>query len=792
MILLPQRLFPGLVLVLGASLSGPQLFGSESTDPSPSSGNFVWETRWFRAELGPQAKWVSLRIKATGRELLAPGTDLPIAEVALAAEEESTLELVLGHAPLNRVRTKGKSHPASKVEKEGGRYIVSFAGCDTKLVYTIQAGEEWPEFRLEEIRGPRPIAMALMQIPIRITERVGVRLNGACDLQDAVCLVAGTAQTEAQPVVRGGITTLTTQSQDYPGPRLEGSSAVLVAVPLAEVRRVLREVSVAFRLPRNEQNGLPSKELPIARESYWFLSFGEKDIDRVIELCRQTGFRQVFISSGAWCLGPGHYRINTSFFPDGLESLKRTISRLHEKGILVGMHTYASKVSKRDPYVTPVPDKRFLVVGRATLAEDIDATATTIRVREDLRGWPGSPLCPQKLWEGGIQKHQEVVIEDEIIQYQSIGPEGRWDTLLGCRRGAWGTQATPHSAGTFCRRYAVDGSIDGYIIDQETALFEEVTSRVAELFDACDFDMIYFDGSEDVDTRRFDYYAALAHARVMEKIRKRPVIHQGGGFHHYVWHSFTRSGTVDTYLNTIQGYLIAGGTLARWPTVREHIDRSVRYVESLEADLIPGELGWFGIWPKTDKVPGLQLDEIEYLMGKSLALNAPVSFQTSFSQMEKHALTDGILEIARTYELLRHSQVVPEEMKKQLRASGVDFALFFPEPANEGTMPEFIRVEPLPAPERSPGLRAMLGARADGSLLLFWHEEGKTGRLILPSVPLEVRDIQSQPLAVEEGPGQTKAIPGGSRRVAVHFPSLPPEQAAAIWQQSRWEESPSR
>ena len=789
MVHLPRKYFACLWLVLAAGFCDRPLwaFGSPALE---ASTNFVWETRWFRAELGTDARWVSVRMKASGRELLAPETNLPIAEVTLLARQETMMELVLGHAPLAKVLPEGKKHPAIKLEQENGRYVLSFSGCDTQLVYTIQAGEQWVEFRLEEIRGPRPVVITLLQIPVLVTEKVGTRLNAAWDRQDAICLMAGTAKTEAKPAVRPGFTILTARSQDFPGPRLEGCSAVLVAVPQGEIRRVLREVSVAFDLPRNEHNGVPSKELPAARESYWFLSFGEKDVDRVIELCRQTGFRQVFISSGAWCLGPGHYRINTAFYPEGLESLRRTISRLHEHGILVGMHTYASKVSKRDPYVTPVPDKRFLVVAQATLAEDIDAHTTTIRVREDLRDWPGSPLCPQKLWEGGIRKHQEVVIDDEIIQYESIGPEGRWDTLLGCRRGAWGTQAAPHSAGTVCRRYAVDGCIDGYIIDQETSLFEEVTSRLAELFDTCDFDMIYFDGSEDVDTRRFDYYAALAHARVMQKIRKRPVIHQGGGFHHYVWHSFTRSGTVDTYLSTIHGYLIAGGTLTRWPTVRDHIDRSVRYVESLEADLIPGELGWFGIWPKTDKVPGLQLDKIEYLMVKSLALNAPISFQTSFSQMDKHALTGGILEIARTYELLRRAGVVPEKVRQELRTLGVDFALFYPKPATEGTVPEFIRVEPLAGTEQTTGLRAMLGPRAAGSILLFWHEEGKPGRLILPAVPLEVRDIQGQLLPVEERPDQTKGIPGGSRRIAIYLPGMPPEQVSTLWKQVRWEEAP--
>ena len=83
--------------------------------------------------------------------------------------------------------------------------------------------------------------------------------------------------------------------------------------------------------------------------------------------------------------------------------------------------------------------------------------------------------------------------------------------------------------------------------------------------------------------------------------------------------------------------------------------------------MIPGELGWFGIWPKGKNTDGLQLDEIEYLMGKSLAYDAPISLETSFGQMEGHPLTPDILEIVRAYEQLRAAGKVPEAARAELR-----------------------------------------------------------------------------------------------------------------------------
>jgi hypothetical protein len=765
----------------------PQPTGA-AADPHRQS--IVWETAWYQLQVNTNARWVSFREKQTGEELLAAGTRASMAKVLVDATPVQTTEIILHHAPVAKINLEGRTYSASSLrkEKEPDRWLLSFENCPTELLYTIRAETNWVLFRLEEIRGPRPSRITLLEIPVRISQRIGTRLNAAWDARWAVCLMAANAQTEARPVSREGATWLTAASQDQPGPKLEGSAAVLLAGPTAELRRLLREVSLAFDLPRNEKDGTPSKELPEARGSYWFLSFGEKDVDRVIDLCRRTGFRQVFISFGSWSISPGHFPINRANYPEGLESLRRTVARLHEHGVLVGMHTFASKVSKRDPYVTPIPDRRFLVVARATLAEPVDATAKTIRVREDLRDWPGSPLCSQKLWEGGIQKHQEVVIDDEIIQYESIGPEGRWDTLFGCSRGAWGTKPTFHAAGSECRRYAVDGCINGYIIDQETSLFEEITTRLAELFDACDFDMIYFDGSEDVDRRRFEYYAANAHATVMRKIRKRPIIHQGGGFHHYLWHSFTRSGTVDTYLSTIYGYLQAGGTLERWPTVREHINRSVRYVESLEADLIPGELGWFGIWPKGKNTDGLQLDEIEYLMVKSLALDAPISLQTSFAQMAEHPLTPEILEIVRTYELLRRSGRVPEELRRRLREVNKDFVLYWSQPAREDQLPEFVEVVPLAGLAGNAALRALLGPRNGGTLLVLWHSEGRQGTLALEVSSAEARLLDGKEIPLGRR-GSSLLVPVDGRRLAVWLPDLPEEKARELCQKAQWYEN---
>jgi len=723
-----------------------------------ANAEIVLENPRLRLVLGEDAVWRSVQDKKTGREYCPAGVRLRFAAA----------------------RIDGKTREAHRASLVGRRLALEFPGCDTRLSYEVRSSDDWTSFRLVEVSGTRPSHLTLVRLGVTISERVGPRLGAAWNDQFGICLRAMNMQTQGETGRRSGHVELAATTQDAPGPKLEGAAAAILAGSPAELRASLRRLAAAGNLPQNEAAGVPSKELPIARQSYWFLSFGEKDVPRVIDYCRRTGFRQVMLSSGSWCASPGHYTFNKGLYQDGLESLRRAVARLHQEGILVGMHCYASKIAKSDAYVTPVPDRRFWVDRTAVLDADAGPTETTLRTRGDLSQWPGSPVAKQKIWEGGVVKHQDAILDDEIVRYQSIGPEGKWDALLGCQRGAYGTRAAPHKAGTTARHYGVDGCINGYIIDQDTPLLDEAASRLGEIFNACDFDMVYFDGGEDVNRDRFNYYVSNFQAVAMGKFRKRPLVHMGTIMTHNLWHSFTRSGTVDTYLNTLYGHILSGGTVDKWPTVRDHVDRSVDYMQSVGDDMMPGELGWFGIWPKGKNTDGLQLDEIEYLMAKSLAHDAPISLQTSFAQMESHPLTPGLLEIVGAYERLRLSGRVPEAVRARLGKRGKDFCLVVP-PGRTGpdVPPEFVEMSAAGEVAGTRDLRAMVGGRGRGSVATVWHYLGREGELLLDASGVAAATLQGEPLPTRQTDAKT-AIPVGKRRTTLWLEGLGPGEVRRL------------
>jgi hypothetical protein len=721
---------------------------------APAAGaEVVFENPRCRAVLGDDAVWRSLVDKRSGKDYCA----------------------VKGRVRFADAVTAGKTHAANRASLSGDRLTIALAGCDTQLTYSVENTDDWIAFHLAKISGTRPSRVTVVRLGVTLTERVGSCLGAAWNENYAVCLRGVNLQTSGHSGRAGDHAQLVTVAQDEPGPRLEGSGAALLTAPPAELRAILHRLAAAYDLPRNEgPDGVSSKDSPIARQSYWFLGFGEKEVDKVIDYCHRAGLRQVMMSSGAWCVQVGHYTFNTQQYPDGVESLRRTVAKLHAAGILVGMHTFASKVSKTDAYVTPVPSRGFWVDMRAELAGDVGPADKEIRTTTDLSQWPGSPVCRQKVWEGHVTKHQEVILDDEIVYFDRIGPEGKWDTFLGCRRGAYGTRPASHASKTECRHYGVDGCINGYIIDLDGPLFEETSSRLAAIFNACDFDMVYFDGSEDVDNRRYNYYASKAHAVPMAKFKKRPLVHQGGGFTNELWHSFTRDATVDQYPGTYLAYLHDGGTIDKFPTCKDHIDRSVRYMLMCEDNMTPGELGWFGVNPKSGKYDGLQFDEIEYLMCKSLAHNAPISLQTGFSSMDQHPLTPDILEIVRVYENTRLAGKVPKATCARLGQLGKDFVMLRGSLLKQGSSVEFVQVEEMSTVAGAHDVRALVGRHGSDTIAVVWHYLGKEGRLVLDAPEAAAYDVKGEPIGTERMDGRI-AVPLDRRRITLRFSGLAPD-----------------
>jgi hypothetical protein len=501
----------------------------------------------------------------------------------------------------------------------------------------------------------------------------------------------------------------------------------------------LKDLSHEFNLLTNEDaNGVPSRDT-LGRESYLFIvGVSESDANRIIELCNRTNIYQFMHSFSSWSSRAGHYLYNLTRFPRGADSLRDFSAALGAEGIGVGIHTFVSKVSKYDSYVTPVPDHRFWVDHETTLATGVGVSDVNIQVTGTLDEWPGSPYNINKSWEGGVTKHMDVIIGDEIIQYtgmsQSAG-SGVYDIFTGCKRGAYGTIAATHNSGIIAKHWGVDGCINGYIIDQETTLIDEVTQRMADIVNDCNFNMINFDGYEDVPKTRYEYYSGLCEKMTVEKVNVRPLKHLGNSKKHRLWHSLTTGSTVDTYLNTTFGGPLGSGSEPSWNrTVKDHINWSYDRIKGDNESLFSGEFGWFGIWSARTytydeiehHVDGLQLDETEYLMCKCLSINSPLSLETTFSSMDAYPLTGQILDIIGVFEGMRADwESMDPNLLADIEVKDVDYSYIQKPDVNE-----FVRMSEVAPIRGSSEIRCWVGELADGNVVAtLWQCEGSSTTL---------------------------------------------------------------
>jgi hypothetical protein len=643
-----------------------------------------------------------------------------------------------------QITIDGTDIDPTSIVAEGDTLELTFDNDGNTIIitYDVNTAEDpnWIHFELTDIDGTRPDSMILCQTPVDIIEYVGPTLGAAWDANSTVGIADTNFQCTCTAYSQGGLYALPqAETQDSPGPALEGASAAIIVVDTDQFTGVMNDLAGTYSLLENEDaNGTTSKDL-FGQESYWFFTgdVNYTSTQEVIDYCNKTNIRKVMLVYSCWADTVGEFDYDTTNWPGGKTSLITFVDALDANGISCGAHTFVSKFSKYSKYVTPTLDPRFWndkdVV---TLTSGIDSSVTTVPVTGDISTWPyGSNST--KTWIGTEAQNAEFYIDNEIFSYTDINETD--NAFVGCTRGKWLTTATSHSADANIY-HPVTEEGGRYVIDTESDLLDEMCTTMAAVIDDCNFKMVYFDGSEDVRKDRYAYYQSLAHATCMELVTKKPITHQGGLAQHRLWHSFTQGGTVDVWLHTVKRDIDNGDGPDEWTTVKDHINTSVSKVLLRTAEMMPSELGWFGIWAEFSyggyDLDGLQLDEIEYLMVKSLAYDAKISLETRKAQMDPHLLTDEILEIVGIYENLRQNDLVAGAAKTEMQELNKDWAYIQIADSNE-----FVQVTQIDEIDGDDEIRSFIGTMDSGdTAATIWHYAGES---VTKEIPVTIGDMNA-------------------------------------------------
>lgn len=255
---------------------------------------------------------------------------------------------------------------------------------------------------------------------------------------------------------------------------------------------------------------------------------------------------------------------------------------------------------------------------------------------------------------------------------------------------------------------------------------------------------------------------------------------QGAAQAHGLRDLFAQPQTSETYLDALGRAIRAGQPPEKCPTVKTYVDAGVARLRSLRDDMIPGELGGIGVWPRHTRegreIEGLQLDELEYLLCRSVAYDCPAALLTTgFGERVQNPLAPELLRLTKAYERARFARRFTEADQAPMREPGKDFTLL----QRQGFPPVLVPVRPVACGNRH-DLHAMVGAFEGGSVATFWNAVGNANvTLDLSPFVARVADFDDQRVVAQKNAAGKLVLPVTARRLTLRCPTL---DAAALEQ----------
>ncbi len=432
------------------------------------------------------------------------------------------------------------------------------------------------------------------------------------------------------------------QFKNMPLPALQGETVVGSKIALfscaeSETLDRLERIELDENLPHPTINGVWFKKSSLFGKSYLISSFGEKDIDEMIGFTKRAGLISLYHEGPfqSW----GHFILNSNQFPKGKEGLKNCVDKAHAAGLHFGVHTLTNFINTNDPYITPIPDDRLSVTGSALLVEEIDAQQKEIEV-----------ASPEYFNQQKKNNLHTVKIDKELIRYKSV-TDTRPYKLLDCQRGAFGTTASSHKA----------GSDVGKLFDHSYNVFfpnlvmqREVAHNVAALMNETGVDHLDFDGHEGgLASGEGDYAMELFAKDVYDNV-KHDFICGTSISKTFFWH-------IGSYYNWGEPWY--GGFKESMQQYR--IDNQGLF----DRNYMPHMLGWYLLAENTT------LSEMEWMLARAAGYGAGFALVARPTALRSNPLTPALLDAIREWELARTGNAFNKTQQEKLKDPKNEFHL---------------------------------------------------------------------------------------------------------------------
>lgn len=418
---------------------------------------------------------------------------------------------------------------------------------------------------------------------------------------------------------------------------IEGAKAVVAALPKAELLDTMEKVEIEQGLLHPVRDGVWLRKHPGRFASYMMTSnVTEESVDEIVEFAK-GGFGIIHITDGWWESTPT-YVPNIVKYPDGLDSLKRIVDKIHGAGLQAGLHTmqgmvgWSGRLGIRSDYVTPYADPRLKQSHKTVLKTPVDDKAVEIEAAGNLKDWP----------EKG-----DLRINGEVVRYTAKAG----NKFTGCIRGLHSSTKLSHAAGTEIGLLVNcfphwGGCI--YTPEIESTMFEEILTNLTNVFNYTGADMAYFDAGEEWMRNPPAWRNNGRFALEFQKRLHKPIFLGGNVLYtNLSWHAVTRGAPNydPMYYGRDEFSMLFKGTNPQRNAV----------------NLLVGDCGWFEphCWSKsTDAVTP---DELMLINLKAVAGKSPFSMHMSHGRFFANKRMPEMMFIIKLCDQLKREESLDEE-----------------------------------------------------------------------------------------------------------------------------------
>ncbi|MBM3907260.1 MAG: hypothetical protein FJ363_04170 [Gemmatimonadetes bacterium] len=414
-----------------------------------------------------------------------------------------------------------------------------------------------------------------------------------------------------------------------PGETVVGSAIAFFSCPEPATLDLLERIALAEGLPHQKLRGVWFQKSPLYGRSYLISSFGETEVDEMIGYTKRAGLFSLY-HEGPF-LTWGHFALDPAQWPGERRAMQGAVAKARVAGLHFGVHTLTNFLTTNDPYVTPVPDDRLSLTGSSTLVRAADARQTEIEV-----------ASPEYFANDKHDNLRTVKIGKELVRCTAVTTAPPY-VLQGCERGAFGTVASPHAAGTSV----------GKLFDHPYKVFfpnfelqREVARQLADFLNETGVDHIDFDGYEGaLASGQGDYALGVFANDVVSRV-KHDLINGTSISKTFYWH-------IGSYYNWGEPWY--GGFAESMQQYR--IDNQALF----DRNYMPHMLGWYLLTDSTT------MDEMEWMLARAAGYDAGFAMVARPKALRANPRAGALLDAIREWETARVARAFNPAQAQRLK-----------------------------------------------------------------------------------------------------------------------------